>query len=113
MDANQHESVEDLRSSRSFAATSLLHFTYFWLLALAPWIVFVSKAHTVGDGGMIVVPEHQQLVGIGIIEAQLTQQLEGVRCGLLWIGVDAVCNLQAVDIGIVFDLPADGAFHGP
>src|SRR5215472_8287233 len=57
---------------------------------------------------MAAVPEGHEAAGIRINQGDLSQHLEGVCAGLLRVGVDAVRDFQAVDIGVVLHLAADG-----
>src|SRR5258708_3563038 len=73
----------------------------------------MSKTHAVGDGRMVVIPEHHQTAWIRIVQREFSQHLEGMRAGLLRIGIDAVRDLQAVDVGIMLKLAAESAVNGP
>src|SRR5215813_2612200 len=76
--------------------------------ALAPGIVLVGEAHSVRNGRMAAVPEGEEPAGMRVYERDFTQYLKRVRASLLRVGIDPVRDFQAVDVGVVFHLPADG-----
>src|SRR5215469_6710040 len=56
---------------------------------------------------MAAVPERPQTAGIGIVERDLSQHLEGMRAGFPRVGINAMRDFQAVDIGVMLHLAAN------
>ena len=62
----------------------------------------------VGDGGMIEKEEDVDRIGVRIHENGFAIGLEGVREGLAGVRNDAVGDFEAVDVGLVLLITAEG-----
>src|SRR5208337_4591050 len=77
--------------------------------SVRPWIVVRGEFGAVFDAGMVVEPELDQRIRIGIFEPGLAQLIECGDRGFFGIGHDAVNRLLPIDIGLMLKMPADGA----
>src|SRR5450432_3157399 len=102
--------IRDSRFSRSFAGKpSSLHVLR--LLAFVPRIVVVGKGHTVANRRMVGIPEDDKITRVRVRQRQLAQDLERMGARLLGVCIDAVCDLQSVDVSIVLQLSAESAVN--
>src|SRR5260370_38259979 len=62
-----------------------------------------------GGGGMVVEKKNLYWIGVGINKGVFAVVLEGLGTGLAGIGNDAVGDFQAVDIGLILLIAAEGA----
>ena len=67
----------------------------------------MGKRNAVANRRMVSVPEHDKLAGIGVGKRQFAQHLESMRGGFLRVGIDAMRDFQAINIGVVLQLPAE------
>ena len=67
---------------------------------------------TVGDRGVIEEKEYVDGMGIGVDQNGLTVNLKGTRGGLAGVRNNAVSNFEAVDIGLILLVAAEGIKDG-
>ena len=80
--------------------------------AVCPGIVVLGEFGAMLRAGVVVEPELDQRIRIGIFEPGLAQLIECGDRGFLRIGHDAVNRLLPIDIGLVLKVAAEGAVHG-
>ena len=67
-----------------------------------------GKNRAILCGGVFILPELDEGVGIRIFEPGFAQMVEGGDGGLLRVGDDAVNSFLTVDVGLVFVVTAEG-----
>lgn len=81
------------------------------VVTVGPGIVGEREVDAVSDRGMTVEHEDIDRIGCGIGQIDSTEDFEGLRGNLSRIGSEAVRDLKAVLIGLMFDLAAKGVDH--
>src|SRR5271154_2587212 len=84
----------------------------FWLFALVPGIVGQGEADAVWDCWVGIEHEDGDGIGSGIGEIHFAENLKGLRGDLAGIRNQAVGDFQAILVGLMFHMAADGALHG-
>jgi len=64
------------------------------------------------NGRMVVEKKNLYWIGVGVNKGGFAEVLEGLRAGLAGIGNDAAGHFQAVDVGLILLIPAEGAAEG-
>jgi len=77
--------------------------------AVCPRIVVQRKLRAMHGAGVIVEPELDQRVWIGIVQPRCSQRIEGSHCRLLRIGKYPVHRLQPIHIRLVLKVPVESA----
>src|SRR5271156_4056667 len=99
-----------LLSAETGQAPSLLHIL--WRPAIRPGIVGGYEVHTLRPGRMIEEPYFVKGTGIGIGQIHLATFFEIVSGDLIGIGNDSVYHFEAVAVGLMLKMAADGVESG-
>src|SRR5438876_5374683 len=89
-----------------------------WLLdelrrfTLGPGIIGNAQVDAAGDGRMVVEKNYLNGIGVGVNKSSFAVVLKGFRAGLAGVGDDAVGDFQAVDVGLILLVAAEGAAEG-
>src|SRR5258708_39746392 len=77
-----------------------------------PRIVTKREANSLRNRGMAIRPEDEHTVGGGVVITFFAQFLEGRGCDFPVVGKQAVRYLEAVNIGLMFNVAAEGGADG-
>ena len=78
---------------------------------MLPRVVMRGKLRAALDRRMVITPEDDKRIWIWIVQRSFAQRIECTHSGPLRIGNQSVNRLLSIDIGLVFEVAADGAFH--
>ncbi len=76
--------------------------------ALSPRMILECEADTVADPGMVIEPEFDEGAGARVAEIDFTEDLKGLGGGLAGMGSEAVGDLEAILVGLMLDMAAEG-----
>src|SRR5258708_25387645 len=77
-----------------------------------PRIVTKREANSLRNRGMAIRPEDEHTVGGGVVITFFAQFLEGRGCDFAVVGKQAVGDLESVNIGLMFNVAAEGVADG-
>src|ERR1700678_1974579 len=77
------------------------------MAAVGPWIVMRRKVGAVFYAGVVVLPKFDEGDRIGVFKPRLAESVEAGNGGLLRVSNKPMNGFLPVDVGLMFEVPAD------